>query len=137
MRIAVASYWMGRDARFAAELTTSIRVNATITVEAANDLIALYEAATGDEREWGINSGWRPAAINAAIRGAALRSKHMTAEAIDIGDEDDALDTWLLTEAGQKALEQCGLWLEHPDATPRWCHVQTRAPRSGNRVFRP
>lgn len=135
--ISLASYWMGRETRFGAELTATIRANAEVTVQRANRLLALYEASTGDERDRSVNSGWRPAAVNSSIKGAAPRSKHMTGEAIDIGDEDDSLDAWLLTESGQKALESCGLWLEHPDATPRWCHVQTLPPRSGNRVFRP
>jgi len=39
--------------------------------------------------------------------------------------------------ANTDKLEAIGLWLEHPESTPRWCHVQIVPPASGKRVFRP
>ena len=135
--ITLADYWMGRDERFAGDLTTAIRDNAKLTVDRANALLERFAAATGNTTPRRVNSGWRPPAVNAATRNAAPRSKHRTGEAIDIGDDDEALDRWCMTPAGRAALEALGLWLEHPSATPRWCHVQTVPPRSGNRVFHP
>ena len=83
------------------------------------------------------NSGWRPPAVNAATPGAALRSKHMLCQAIDVHDPEGLIDNWLMTPQGQDALTKIGLWLEHPSATKGWSHWQTVPPGSGNRVFYP
>jgi hypothetical protein len=127
--ITLKDFYMGRDRRYAAELTDELRANAALTVQRANLLLA----RAGLKRV--VNSGWRPAAVNATVRNASKRSKHMLCLAIDLGDDDDALDAWCM--AHLKVLEEIGLWLEHPSATPRWCHVQTVPPRSGKRVFHP
>jgi len=34
-------------------------------------------------------------------------------------------------------LETLGLWMEDPQWTPTWLHVQTIPPRSGHRVYIP
>lgn len=34
-------------------------------------------------------------------------------------------------------LEEHGLYREDPDSTRGWCHLTTRAPRSGRRTFKP
>jgi hypothetical protein len=127
--ITLADYFMGRDCSHANELSGELRTNAALTVERAN---ALLERAgfVGI-----VNSGWRPHAINATILHASARSKHLTCQAIDLSDLGDALDTWCLHNLC--VLEDLGLWLEHPDATPGWCHVQIVPPRSGRRVFMP
>jgi Peptidase M15 len=127
--ITLAQYFMGRDAEHAPELTETIRRNAELTVARVNALLA--HACI----ECAVNSGWRPAAINAAVPGASPRSRHLTCEAVDLDDPDDALDTWCM--AHLDVLEAIGLWLEHPAATPGWCHVQIVPPRSGRRVFEP
>jgi hypothetical protein len=82
-----------------------------------------------------VNSGWRPAAYNAGVPNASPTSKHITGQAIDLADPSGELDAYLMQNLD--ALTRCGLYLEHPDSTPRWCHVQSVAPHSGNRVFRP
>jgi hypothetical protein len=135
--ILLDDYWMGRDARYGSEITPRTRSNAMLTVECANRLLEEYEKATSDATPRNVNSGWRPAAINASTPKAAKRSKHMTGEAIDLSDDDGSLDAWCVSPAGLLALASCGLWLEHPDATPRWCHTQTIPPKSGRRVFHP
>lgn len=114
--ITLADYFMGRDRQHAAELTEELRINAGHVVARANLLLS----RAGFERR--VNSGWRPASVNAAIEHAAKESKHVSCLAIDIADDDGALDAWCM--ANPRALEDIGLWLEHPSATPRWCHVQ-------------
>lgn len=123
-------YWMGRDKQYPQELTAAIRADAAETVRRANLLLA--EAGRTHAT---VNSGWRPPAVNAGVPGAAKKSNHMLGRAIDIGDDDGSLDAWCM--AHLPVLERIGLWLEYPDSTPRWCHVQIVPPRSGNRVFRP
>ena len=82
-----------------------------------------------------VNSGWRPAAYNATVPNAAVKSKHITGQAIDLRDLDGDLDEFLY--ANQKYLQLAGLYMEHPAATKGWTHLQSEPPRSGNRVFFP
>ena len=69
--ITLADYFMNREKQYAAELTDELRVNAGIVVARANLLLS----RAGLKR--GVNSGWRPAAVNAAIERAARNSKHV------------------------------------------------------------
>jgi hypothetical protein len=130
-------YWKGRDIQYADQLTDMIRANAAETMRRANALLALFMQANPRAADRDSNSGWRPREVNLKTKNASPTSKHMTGEAVDISDDDEALDRWLMTPEGHKALESCGLWMEHPSATPRWCHLQTRPPGSGKRVFYP
>lgn len=140
--LTLQAYWMGRDKQYPNDLSTSVRANAERLVDIVNKLIPLAQKAGVDfdidpKTKTIVASGWRPPAVNAGVANAAPRSKHMTGEAVDIYDPDGELDTWLMTKAGQQALKDLGLWMEHPAATKTWCHLQTRPPKSGNRVFYP
>lgn len=126
---------MGRDKEYAADFTFEIAQNAEATVNKANLLLSIYMARTGDTERRKVTSGWRPPSLNAATPGAALRSKHMTGQAIDISDPEGDLDHWLIDHT--VVLQEVGLFLEHPASTKGWCHVQTIAPKSQNRVFYP
>jgi zinc D-Ala-D-Ala carboxypeptidase len=79
-----------------------------------------------------VSSGYRPAAINAAA-GGAKRSAHMTCEACDFRDLDKTFAKWCL--ANLDVLVRAGLYLENPDFTPTWVHLQIRPTK--NRVFNP
>lgn len=83
--------------------------------------------------EFELRSGYRPPAFNSAVPNASRTSKHMTGDAVDVSDNDGAIDAWL-TDA---ILERHGLYREAPDATPSWCHLQQMPPRSGHRTFNP
>ena len=135
--ITIADYFMGRDKTFASALTPEIQKNAADLLSRVNFLMAVFYTSNPDAHSRRVNSGWRPPALNAKVPGAAAKSKHMTGHAIDIGDDDGALDAWLMTIPGQKALVDARLWMEHPSATPRWTHLQSEPPRSGRRVFYP
>ena len=125
----LADYYMGRDADYRGELTRELRANARDIVRRVNRLLK----RAGLMRK--VSSGWRPSALNATVPGAASGSKHIHCLAIDLEDRDGALDAWCMSNL--PVLEELGLWLEHPKATRGWCHLQTRPPRSGNRVFEP
>lgn len=128
-------YFMGRDKRYAHDLTADIERNAEDLLKRVNALLAEYRFDTGDTDQLHVNSGWRPPAVNVATPNAAPRSHHMTGRAIDIGDPEGALDEWCLTHPD--TLRRLGLYQEHPSATKSWCHLQSIAPRSGRLVFYP
>lgn len=100
--------------------------------------VALNEIRKAYGKPMIVTSGYRPAAINASV-GGAKRSAHMDCLACDFRDTDGALDKWC-TE-NQALLETLGLWLEHPDATKGWCHLDLRdrpkRPGPLHRTFRP
>lgn len=127
--ITLHDYLMGRDQAYPADYTAQVAANAARTVDRIN---AFLEACGCDGH---VNSGWRPPALNAATRGAARHSKHLLALACDLHDADGRLDLWALDHP--EVLERIGLWQESPAATPGWCHLQTVAPASGQRVFIP
>jgi hypothetical protein len=81
-----------------------------------------------------VSSGYRPGAYNKAA-GGAQRSLHMTCQACDFRDPDGQLDLWLMRNVGM--LQDFGLYLEHPEWTPGWTHLQSVAPVSGSTVFKP
>ena len=69
------------------------------------------------------------------INPKALGSSHLYGCAVDIADADGKLKAWC--KANQKKLIECGLWMESPEATKTWCHLQSYAPKSFSRVFNP
>lgn len=127
--ITLKDYWMGRDSTYADELTPEVVANATVTVYRASQLLYAF----GEERA--VTSGWRPKAVNTSTPGAALFSKHMTGQAVDLADPHGDLDEWCMSNPGLLAALE--LWQEHPSATKGWCHVQIVPPKSGKRVFFP
>lgn len=138
-QITLDDYWLGRDKTYAKDLTDEIRANAEKTVTLVNLLLFVATKGgvllTAGKNNSLVNSGWRPAEVNAKVPNAAAKSRHMTGQACDINDPTGSLDKWCA--ANLPELEKVGLWMEHPKATPGWCHLQTIPPRSGNRIFIP
>lgn len=81
-----------------------------------------------------VSSGYRPPAHNAKI-GGAPNSCHLVCAAVDFKDRDGDIKKFCLDNLS--LLEECGLWMEDPSATPSWCHLQIQAPVSHRRVFKP
>ena len=69
------------------------------------------------------------------INPKAMGSSHLYGAAVDIADADGKLKSWLKTNPNK--LVECGLWMESPEYTKTWCHLQIYAPASFNRVFKP
>lgn len=69
------------------------------------------------------------------INPKALGSSHLYGCAVDIADKNGRLALWLLSDI--RRLEARGLWMEDPQYTKGWVHLQTYAPKSLNRVFIP
>jgi hypothetical protein len=130
-------FFKGRDVIYRSDLTPDIEANARLTLSRVNALLAWFYDLNSGAAMRGVNSGWRPPAVNRGVRNAAKSSHHLIGRACDLSDDDEALDKWCLSKDGQRIMADIGLWMEHPSATPRWCHLQTIAPRSGKRVFFP
>lgn len=139
--ITLNDYFMGRRETHPTEISPGIERNAARTVELINSFIAFakvvgVEFETSPRTRTVVSSGWRPPSFNATVPGAAFRSLHMTGEAIDLFDPDGLIDEYAFSQTSG-VLKDLGLWLEHPSATKGWCHLQTKPPRSGRRVFFP
>lgn len=139
--IILDDYYMGRDQRFPDELTPEIRANAEELLKRVNLLLVYAYAehvrpaldkATGTH----VASGWRPIAVNDATRNAAAGSRHITGQAIDLRDNGTRdLARWCLKNID--ALEEIGLWMEDPQWTPSWVHLQSEPPGSRRRIYCP
>jgi hypothetical protein len=136
-----ADYYMGRDARVPDELTDAIRANVVELLGRVNLLLAwayadnvrpALDKVTGTH----VASGWRPKAINDATSNAATSSKHLTGEGIDLRDNGTRdLAQWCLKN--EESLAEIGLWMERPQWTPTWVHLQTVPPGSRRRYYVP
>lgn len=106
----------------------------------------LYRLALQDNVEFQINphtgniisgqtfGAFRP---QSCPQGAA-NSSHKVGRGLDIFDPDGEVDGWCVINSNRGGLlEQCGIYIESPAATPGWSHWTDRAPHSGNRVFVP
>jgi hypothetical protein len=117
---------MGREVEY--PLSPEIKANLDKLLIALNKFRAFYG------KPMVVTSGYRPGKYNTAAKGAK-NSSHLTCEACDFADPDGALDLWCTQHLD--ILEECGLWLESPQNTPGWTHLQIRPITSGNRVFIP
>jgi hypothetical protein len=115
-----------------------LRANAVLEWALADGVDVGIDQISGNP----IASGRRPPGANAATANAAAASTHLTCEGGDIQDlADRRFACWLVKQQG--ALERAGLWLEDPrwtggrTNTDPWAHLQTRGPRSGNRIYVP
>lgn len=127
--ITLEDYFNGRDKEYASELTDEIKTNASILLTKVNHL--LDELSIGGVK---VNSGWRPPSVNQAIGGAKL-SNHMTGHAIDISDKFHYLCNSIIQDI--EILITTGLYMEDPENTKSWCHLQDIETHSGKRIFLP
>lgn len=121
-----------------ADATVAIRENAERLLVQVNALLAW---AVGTGLELPINpathsnvsgqayGGFRP---QACPQGAP-QSSHKLGLAVDVYDPSNALDDLI----DDQILTAYGLYREHPDDTPHWCHLTIKAPGSGRRTFKP
>jgi hypothetical protein len=124
--IKISEHLMGRDKTY--PLTMEMWINLAQLIAGVNYLRGVYG------KPLSVSSGYRPGVFNRSA-GGAKNSAHMTCEAIDVVDTDGDFAAWCLDNLDE--LEKAGLYMEDPNHTPGWVHLQTREPRSGKRVFLP
>ena len=121
----------GKYPERASESNSDIEASATVLLEKVNAV--LEDCGLKDVK---VSSGFRPESVNAKITNAAKKSAHMSGKAIDLVDVDGKIKA--LVQSKPELLRKLGLFMEHPDATPTWCHLDyvVRADRP-NRIFKP
>lgn len=82
-----------------------------------------------------VTSGFRPNSINASTVGAGSKSKHLTAEAVDIADPYGKLMELILENL--HIAQKHGVYFEDFRHTSTWVHIQSKRPNSGKRIFLP
>lgn len=127
--ITLNDYWKGRDKEYPSDLTPEVTLHAEKLLIKVNQLLEHF----GEERT--CNSGWRPYTVQMKINPKSPNSKHITGDAIDLEDSDGKLKEWCVFN--QDTLDLLGLWMEEPESTPSWVHVQQIPPKSGKRIFKP
>ncbi|OHC66979.1 MAG: hypothetical protein A3H93_18115 [Rhodocyclales bacterium RIFCSPLOWO2_02_FULL_63_24] len=139
--IILSDYLMGRDALYPAALTEAITENAKDLLGRVNLLLSwaykenvrpALDKITGTH----VASGWRPPMVNDATSNAAAHSSHLDGNGIDLRDNGlRDLARWCLRNLD--ALDEIGLYMEDPQWTPTWVHLQRVPPKSRRRVYIP
>lgn len=129
MAISKNEVLMGREKEY--PLTPELEANLDKLLIALNKFRAAYG------KPMTVSSGYRPGKYNTAAGGAA-KSNHLFCMACDFQDTDGAIDAFAMECDKNGKLKEWGLWLEHPDSTKGWCHldISNRGDRKSN-VFRP
>lgn len=117
---------MGRDNGF--PLNNILEANLRALLIALNKFRNIYG------KPMVVSSGYRPGKYNANA-GGLKNSNHKILLACDFKDADSSIDSYCI--ANLEVLSECGLYLEHPKWTNRWCHLQIARPSSGKRIFIP
>lgn len=110
------------------ECTAEVRGNAYTLVSKVNSLFL----DLGVPDSLSVSSGFRTQAANAGIPNAAKKSSHMEGKAVDLLDADGKLDAAIF--AKPELLVKHNLYLEHPESTTGWTHLDIR-PRD-NHIFK-
>lgn len=113
----------GDHPELAAAATPEQRANAAVLAARVSQLLA----ELGYTKRPAITDGLR--AANATY--GAPKSAHKEGKAIDLRDRKGELKAKITPEL----LKKHALRMEHPDATPMWCHLDTRTPHG--RIFHP
>ena len=122
--ITLEQFYMGRDKKYANELTDEIKANAVELRNRVNDLLSDLTYLTGMRfDDIVVTSGWRPASINANTKGAAKKSLHMRGKAVDIADPHHLLYGCIMKHP--ELLKKHGLWMESILSAGTWVHLDT------------
>lgn len=114
------------------EVTDEVRENIRILLESVNPL--LEDMGIDDPS---ISSGFRTVAVNASLANSAKKSLHCQGLAVDLEDVDRTKAKAIFNSP--HLLSKYELWLEHPDFTEGWVHLDKSTLRAARalRVFKP
>jgi hypothetical protein len=87
------------------------------------------------EKEFLVTSGLRTPQDQLRINPGKKNSAHLSGEAVDVSDVDGSIYGFCIDNVD--ILIHLGIYLECKPYTPRWTHIQIRAPKSGHRFFTP
>lgn len=131
MGITKSEILMKRDEQFPDQYTQEISDN----IDKLLICLAKFREAYGKPMK--VTSGWRPEAINAKV-GGSKKSAHMVGMACDFADSDKELAKFAKKMNEEGKLKEWGLWLENPDHTSGWVHLDIKDRKiSGTRIFNP
>lgn len=131
--ITLRQYFDGREFQYPEDLTTEVVENAKALIHRVSGLLLDLGFVCVD-----VSSGWRPPAVNASTKGAAVASSHMSGMGIDVADPLRAIAISILSkEQPELLLQQYDLYIEDPRWTPKHVHFQIRPPGSGRRIYIP
>ena len=141
--ITLEQYYMGRDITHPVELTEALRGNANDLLYRVNRFLfcaakdGIYPSIDEVTHNY-VSSGWRPLGVNARTQNAAANSRHIVCQAIDLQDDPvgRTLARWCVKHANAE-MAACGLYMENPQWTPDWVHLQSVPPASRKRIFIP
>jgi hypothetical protein len=112
------------------DLTDTVRDNIVKLISAVNLLLSEIEAAPL------VSSGFRPYSVNGALKNSGKKSLHCKGLAVDLKDPTGSLKFKLIMNP--YLLAKYGLWMEHFESTPGWCHLDMGdRPDRPVRIFRP
>jgi hypothetical protein len=112
------------------ECTEEVQENAAETARRVSALVGDYL------KRW-VSSGFRTSSVNAKTPGASKKSNHMRALAVDLETLGYFLKKDYSVNGEKSLLVLHDLYLEDPDYTKGWTHLQIVPPASGKRVFIP
>ena len=122
--ITVTDYLMGRDRQDPLDMLQTR--NMAELLSRVNHLMA----SLGFDPK--LSSGYRPSRINKSVGGAKM-STHTMCAGIDLLDPENKIGKFL--KKNFLILEKYDLYLENPDHTPGWLHLDIKQRK--NRVFNP
>jgi hypothetical protein len=122
------------------DVTDEVKENAEKLLEACGKL---EECAAADGVAFPINPATQ-SGISGQVYGGfrpkecptgAAHSSHKEGLAVDRFDPLNKIDDWCLRNLSR--LDECRIYIEHPDSTIHWSHWTIKAPKSGHQVFLP
>ena len=99
------------------EVPEDVLKNLETLVKKLNDLGKYYSKPVTVKR------GYRAPDLNEKV-GGVKNSPHMTGHAVDLVDKDGEIDRFMMNNSDK--LKKLGLYVEDPQETIGWCHIQFR-----------
>jgi uncharacterized protein YcbK (DUF882 family) len=127
-KFTLKDYLKDRDVKYPKDFAP-YKDNADRTVLVLNKFLANYPG------QLVISSGFRPAALNNSVKGAATKSNHITCQACDFQDLD--LKLWKYVLDNLDLAKALGIYFEDKRWTSSWVHMQIVPSASGKRIYIP